>query len=230
MNALFPGPKRFTIKNDKGDAANFRKTNLDWTAKVVCKPCNITWMSNIENNHAKPTMTPLIIGNVDVPIDHLRAESIARFAFKTAIVLDHMRRGQQPFFPRRVRHDFRTDYAIPAKTVNMWLAGFGPRADGHILSTYHEGGLSPEDRLKLYVCTYAVGYLVFQVVARKQYAISRVDSFRPSDARFEGLAKRFWPWLPARGVVWPFAGILETLRDFEDFANRWENLVIDTGF
>lgn len=48
---------------------------LDWKAKVVCEKCNNTWMSDIENNHAKPAVTDLIVGKVDVPIPRSRARS-----------------------------------------------------------------------------------------------------------------------------------------------------------
>jgi hypothetical protein len=99
MNGLLPGKKRF-ISKDKDGKVIFQRIakELDWTAKVVCKPCNETWMSKIEGDHAKPSMEDLITGKLDIPIMQSRANSIALFGFKTAVVLDHLRRDPEPFF------------------------------------------------------------------------------------------------------------------------------------
>jgi hypothetical protein len=82
INPLFPGKKLFSATNQAGDVVRqYTDKKIDWTAKVVCKSCNETWMSNIENQHAKPVMTDLIIGKVDIPIPQSSARSIALFAF-----------------------------------------------------------------------------------------------------------------------------------------------------
>ncbi len=98
MNDLFPGNKRFTSWNEKGEIANqWGSKALDWTAKVVCKTCNETWMSQIESKHAKPAMTDLIRGKTAVPVSQSRADSIAFFAFKTALIFDYIQRKREPF-------------------------------------------------------------------------------------------------------------------------------------
>lgn len=222
MDALFPGKKRFKMKNEKGEVVHERITKgLDWTAKVVCADCNNTWMSAIENNHAKPAMTDLIRGKVDIPIDESRARSIALFAFKTAVVFDHIQRDQQPFFLRTIRHRFREARAIPPTTVKMWMAGFLPTARGEVHTFYSEGNLTPTNHLRLYVCTYAVGHFVFQVVADRQQGFV---PFGPI-ADYSHIAIPFWPTsdLP-RGFVWPPKAILRTVKDFDDFSERWRTI------
>lgn len=143
----------------------FDTYELDWKARVVCESCNNTWMSVIEGR-AKSAMRNFILGKAG-PISQSCADSIALFAFKTAIIFDHFRRDREPFFSRSVRHAFRESFAIPA-SVRMFMAGFLPGGKGHVHTFYHEGALSATDHFTLYVCTYAVGHFVFQVVGQNQ--------------------------------------------------------------
>ncbi len=228
MDALFPGKKRFKLRNEKGEVVHERiSKSLDWTAKVVCADCNNTWMSAIENDHAKPAMTDLISGKVDIPIDEARAQSIALFAFKTAVVFDHMQRNQEPFFPGTIRHRFRESIAIPPTTVKMWMAGYLPTAKGEVLTFYSQGNLTPTNRLRLYVCTYAVGHFVFQVVAQRQQGFIPLG---PA-ADYSGMAIPFWPTseLP-KGFIWPPKAILRTVKDFSDFSERWRTINVPQRF
>ncbi len=104
MNVLFPGRRKaWLVKGDPRERKEFETDSLDWTAKVVCESCNNGWMSEIEAHHAKPALTPLITGEMEIPIDLNRAQSMALFAFKTAVVLDHSQRDRVPFFSKRQR-------------------------------------------------------------------------------------------------------------------------------
>jgi len=218
MNDLFPGKKRFTTKNEHGEiVADWSSDKLDWKARVVCEPCNNTWMSKIEGK-AKTAMSNFILG-VSGPISQSCADSIALFGFKTAVIFDHIRRDREPFFGRSVRHGFRQSFAIPA-SVRMFIAGFLPRGKGHVHTCYHEGALSATDRITLYVCTYAVGHFVFQVVGQKQQGFTSV-TVQPRELRSFGV--EFWPWIPD-GATWPPADVLQTVDDFDSFSNRWRNL------
>lgn len=218
MNGLFPGKKRFTNKNEHGETvADWSSDKLDWKARVVCEPCNNTWMSGIESR-AKSAMSDFILGRQG-PISQSCADSIALFAFKSAVVFDHIRRKREPFFSRSVRHGFRESFAIPA-SVRMFMAGFLPRGKGHVHTCYHEGALSATDRITLYVCTYAVGHFAFQVVGWKQYGHTTV-TLQPRE--FRSLAVEFWPWIK-NGATWPPVHVLQTVDDFDSFSSRWRNL------
>src|ERR1700677_4836142 len=92
MDELFVGPVKTKITDTAGFVREWKSSELDWKAKVVCGPCNNTWMSEIESKHAKPVMTPLIKGDSAFPIGSSEAHSLALFAFKTAVVLDHAHR------------------------------------------------------------------------------------------------------------------------------------------
>ena len=122
MGDLFPGRKRFTRKNEKGEIiGEWSSDKIDWRARVVCEPCNNTWMSHIENR-AKPVLSRFILGEAQT-ICQPDADVIAPFAFKSAVIFDHIRFDHaKPFFSRSARHRFRTERAIPA-SVRMFLAG-----------------------------------------------------------------------------------------------------------
>ena len=221
MDDLFPGKKRFTSKNEKGEIIKqWEDASLSWKAKVVCRRCNNGWMSDMESKHAKPAMTGLIRGNEEATITKSHARSIALFGFKTAVIFDHMQRGRVPFFPQRARYRFRQCLAIPFN-VSMWLAGFLPIGKGEVHTSYHDGTSESGNRLELYVCTYAVGHLAFQVVAARQTGLTL---FSPGDG-FEHLAIPFWPRLRL-GTRWPPNYVLRTVGDFDEFSRRWETIII----
>jgi hypothetical protein len=84
MNAPFPGEKRFLNIIER---RNWSANKLNWTARVVCEPCNVGWMSKVEEHHPEPAMSDLIAGKVDIPIPQSRANSIALFALKLLLFL-----------------------------------------------------------------------------------------------------------------------------------------------
>lgn len=215
MNEYFPGKKRFAhlnteLKGPRGWASNA----LDLTTKVVCESCNNGWMSDIESQHAKPSIGPLLEGKVDIPITQSHARSIALFAFKTAVICDHMRRGDR-FFPRATRYLFKEKSEIPA-TVQMWFAGYLGRSEGASLTIYHN--VPDPNGFQLYVCTYLIGYFVFQVLATSMPTSWFV---RPHETTFKNLAVPFWPSVPG-SFMWPPKTVLMKATEFQKFAGRWK--------
>ena len=101
------------------------------------------------------------------------------------------------------------------------MAGFVPMGKGEVHTSYHEGEISPTNRLKLYVCTYAVGHLAFQVVAQRQRGFT---AFAPRSGRGDS-AVPFWPEIP-QGFIWPAQGALMTVNAFEGFSARWQDVSI----
>lgn len=106
LSKLFPGEITSRRKVAGGMVENIGKF-IDYKAKTVCKDCNEGWMSTLENEKAKPVLTPLVIGKSDIPITAEDAHSIALFAFSKAVVIDCSTRSREAFFPRSVRHAFR---------------------------------------------------------------------------------------------------------------------------
>jgi hypothetical protein len=218
MGSLFRGTRfRFRQRDVQGNIiGTWPSLEIDLKAKVVCKPCNEGWMSNLEDRHARPALADLIVGRgVDLIVSQSRANAIALFAFKTAVIVDHMRRDT-PFFRRSVRYHFAESLEMPSN-VQMWFAEYLPVSSGRFTSYYHQHSTGAANRFKLYVCTYAVGHFVFQVVAAR--SVGQV-AFVPAGGDFEYLAVPFWPSIPI-GFVWPPVYSLRNTFDFNAFAKRW---------
>jgi hypothetical protein len=215
MRKLFKSKKfRFSQRNSAGKVIRqWAMPGIDMKARVVCKKCNEGWMSKLESEHAEPAMSDLILAK-DVLISESRAKSIAVFAFKTAVVVDHMGRDK-PFYTTTARREFAHSLTIP-RNVNIWLAGLFPMSSGRCNSLYPEIYFEAPRYLKLNVCTFAVGHLVFQVVGA-QYI--EIPDFGPKPG-FEHLAVPIWPPIQ-QDIGWPLPNVLKYRSDFESFSNRW---------
>lgn len=219
MNALFPGEKIFHNKTDRENQKVWSGSELDWKVKVVCEACNNGWMSEIEWLNAEPALTDLIIGKAHIPVPRSRARAIALFAFKTAVILEHMRRDLPVrFFPKLVRHRFREFLEIPP-TVRMWMAGFLPRGKGRCMTLYYDAPVVGAPPLEFYVCNFCVGHFMFQIVAERKPPFLAVSPIRG----YEQSAVPFWPRIPD-GFMWPPESVLKTTREFEQFSMRWRRL------
>jgi hypothetical protein len=217
MKELSPGKKRFAIKDENRKVIkSWVKPELDWTANVVCETCNNGWMSDIENNHAKPSMSELIAGKLDIPINQERANSIALFGFKTAVILDHIQNKPkpEPFFEESSRYEFKKSRTIP-HNVGMWLTKFATPGRGEINTLYNKGSVSAGIDFTTYVCTYAIEYLVIQIVSH------RADKIRAIMPKNDFVAIPFWPAIP-NDFVWPSPDVLRTTDDFDTFSDRWK--------
>ena len=176
----------------------------------------------IENKHAKPAMSDLIIDKPGVPIDQDRANSMAIFAFKTAVVLDQLVTGRAPFFERSARHEFRKSLKIPSN-VNMWLTRFASHGRGEVNTLYHEGTTPEGARIETYVCTFSAEHLVLQVVAINRFGL------RSAEPENKFIAVPFWPAIEP-GFKWPPPTCLKTVGEFDGFSDRWLNVVVTRRF
>jgi hypothetical protein len=79
MNDLFPG-ENIHLRGARGQVTQWTTHDeIDWKARVVCGDCNNGWMSDLENDHAKPVLTPLITGDTTrIEINQQAARSIDR--------------------------------------------------------------------------------------------------------------------------------------------------------
>jgi hypothetical protein len=217
MRQLFKSKKfRFSQRDSAGKIVKqWSMPGIDLKAKVVCKLCNEGWMSSLEDQHAKPAMSDLIVGK-NVAISESQAKSVALFAFKTAVVIDHMGRDG-PFYSTAARREFAKSLTIP-HNVHIWLAGLFPGSSGRFNTFYSEIPFEPPRHLELYICTFAAGHLVFQVVGA-QYI--EIPPFGPV-LGFEHLAVPIWPPPLQQGISWPLSHVLSFRSDFDRFAERWK--------
>jgi hypothetical protein len=218
LNQLLPGKKRFNVRNEKREIIKtWTSPKLNWKAKVVCASCNSGWMSELENKHAKPALSELIVGGRGISIDHGRAKSIAFFAFKNAVVFDYLTRGCNPFFERSERHEFRRSLTIPP-SVGVFIAGFAYAGLGEANTLYSEFELPPPHFLRAYVLTYSIERVVVQVAACRTSGVlsARVKNY---------FAIPIWP-KPPDGLTWPPARIISTTAEFDELSDRWKTVTV----
>jgi hypothetical protein len=217
MNLVLPGRKLWRRYQQDGSHREWQWPGLHLKAKVVCGDCNSGWMSRLENRYAKPAMTDLILGKQSIPIPQSRANSIALFAFKTAVIFEHMSKHRHArFFSREARYRFKSTLEIP-NNVRMWMIGFSSRASGACFSFYYE--IDEHGRIELYVCNFRAGHFAFQVVVDRKPTFLTIIPH----ARFEHLAVPFWPRIHD-GFVWPPQVMLKSASEFRDFGTRWNNV------
>jgi hypothetical protein len=217
VEKLFPGESKVKYNDGKGRTAEWKTDKIDWKARVVCSTCNSGWMSDLESQHAMPVLTPLITGkSLNIAITQEVARSIALFAFKTAVVMDHSQRRGNPWFSRNLRHAFR-EHQTMSSGIEMWMcANLGRRRAIDLQAGYFSGNPTPSYPVQSYVCTVGIGYLVFQVHSAKHFGYTKLYPVQTFDA----VAVPFWPRLP-EGLVWPFPGYLSGKADFDAFHMRW---------
>ena len=122
------------------------------------------------------------------------------------------------FFTKAERYAFRDSLFIPP-AVNIWIAGFRPLGKGNIISGVYTASTSPVNLHKLYVCTYAVGHFVFQLLAARTSL-----RFMP-ESGFESLAVPIWPDIP-NVVIWPRSSVLLNVSHFDAFNERWKRILV----
>ncbi|HJZ10832.1 MAG TPA: hypothetical protein VJ521_01695, partial [Acidobacteriota bacterium] len=198
--------------------------SLNLTAKVVCGPCNSGWMSDLENEEAKPILKDMIVHGSAVSLFPRGIVSIAAFAFKSAVIGDHMNYPANHFFSHDVRRQFMVSLDLP-RGIQIWVTSYNtPRKRGGYFSgRYPYIERSVPKGFQLYVFTYCIGYFMFQLVAFK-YHRSR---FRKHAAPLTLHPDTFWnkiaiPLWPNDGssVEWPPPLQLQS-ELVETFSDRW---------
>jgi len=99
MSDLF-GPAGELITQEhrsEGKVRRWRSARMDLTAKVVCKKCNETWMSDIEAQ-IKTSFSEIILLGPRFSILQRGVFLLAAFAFEKAVIADHLHMRENPFF------------------------------------------------------------------------------------------------------------------------------------
>jgi hypothetical protein len=176
---------------------------MDHKTKVVCKRCNETWMSSLESLHAKPALLDLIISNKRTVLSTEKLVTISAYAFKAAVIGDHMQRNKLPFFPEQMRYDFSHTLRTPPG-FHVWIGHLA--ADIEPLQAifrrrYWDATSKTAFGFKLYVCTWGVGNFVLQSAA----IIDENNTFHiGQDHYWDSFAIPIWPMLSGPLIaVWP---------------------------
>lgn len=206
-----------------GSRLAWRRPSLGEKTKVVCKTCNNTWMSNLENE-SKAAFAGMIRDGTEISVLSRGASLLAAFAFKCAVVADHAEPHEGPFFSRFARRRFRESRQIPPG-VRMWLAAFHDPVGRRGLYTNYSTSPTLEQfsDLKFYVFTFLAGHLAFQLHATKWTKLHKqgtpipvVEPKADWDAR---VAAQFWPNVGSP-IAWPPPLYLDG-DALQQFTYRW---------
>jgi hypothetical protein len=179
-------------------------------------------MSDLENKIAKPVLGPMILDGSQRVLSATDLGAVAVFAFKTAVVVDHMnplRRSN--FFTAMDTQKFKDNLTLPS-WIQMWLAafrsGFSPSA--FMVSDYRKGRSASTRGYEIFFLTYAIGHFAFQVAAFRRTAVVRGPYSNPSlvqHPQWGSFALEFWP-ITGRSITWPPPEFLgdETIKEFSD--------------
>lgn len=135
----------------------------DFTIRGVCSSCNNTWMSELETE-LKPILGPLL-QDISIQLDFEDQKKIAKWAFKTAIVLEGTKpQSVERYFDSGLAPALKNRGAILGRTM-IWIGRyiesglFASAAD----ITYNLNGQNLSGQAT--VTTMVVGYVLLQVVS-----------------------------------------------------------------
>ena len=210
--------------DETGLVKKWRKAKLDEKAFAACGECNNGWMSDIEAE-MKAAFSDVIRAGVKVSLLPRGLALLAAFAFKCAVVADHMNPADGTlFYTTHTRHIFRESLQIP-DGVQMWLFAFrGRYAHSGIFHGYYlkpRPESSPFHNLNFHIFTFLTGRLGFQVASPKWLDVRRSGQKLPllcPEDIWGTAAVRFWP-LDGLPVSFPPRHYLSD-DSLEAFANR----------
>ena len=217
-----------------GDAEvrEWEATSLDQRAKVVCKPCNEGWMSNLESQHAKPAMGGMILFPTPTALSTENLVSITLFAFKTAVIGDHVQRNKLPFFPVSTRYEFAETLRLPLG-FHVWIGCIDETDPYHGVFRRRYWKTPPKiaNGFKLYVCTWGIGRFLLQAatIFPSDDAINSELVFHlMQHQKWDSFSIPIWPMLNGPIIAkWPPAGHLgHNLLD--EFCDRGLNMQFGT--
>jgi hypothetical protein len=221
INAVLPKSSyTFVLKRQGQGEKTFQKDELDLKARVVCGDCNHGWMSRIENDEAKPSLSPLIRDTSMRQVSIGTLISIAIFLFKTAVIADHMGTGGTPYFTLEERYRFRETLSIPFG-LSMWIGALDHSYRGTFRTLHAVPIAVTENDFGVYVFTYIVGHVVLQLVGAK-WASRNPRVILPPKQRDTDSDYMTWFWPIAGSVQWP-PRLYVPVRFLNDLTDRWKN-------
>jgi hypothetical protein len=204
---------------------------IDIQAKIACRDCNGGWMSRIENDRAKPLLSPMIATGRPTYLTSPERRSIALWAQKTAMTFEYTaeryREHRTVFFTDPERMALKQG-GEPHEDVAVWVAHY----EGHRASTFHSAmdTLTSTVRKEAYAVhrsTMTAGHFAFQLIAVRDLnsgnlvplaSLGGIDMNRAAQQAILPV----WPRLAAAAIPWPPPSGLND-EAFEDFIKSWTN-------
>jgi hypothetical protein len=208
----------FTLRRKHGRTkTNLRDIRL--TSRAPCKRCNNTWMSVFEQT-AKPLLIPVIKDTPTVWASDAEQRLVARWAFKTALMIDRANRPHQHTVPEEVfRYLF--SYHKPPPSTTILLARYKPEPGEDFFlawagSSWMAAHRPDGEDLKGYRITFSVGHAIFQIYGHLPVDTDDLVYEREialGDRPIEDAMRPLWPlrfaphaW-PPRGAKFATSGL-----------------------
>lgn len=173
--------------------------------RIVCKSCNETWLSRLEEE-VMPFLTHMIIGK-NVGLTPATQKVLARWASKTVMVAERSRPRDDGI--SQTERTWLMDNETPPENWLVWIAGYNGTAWRELGLCQQRGALQETpvrcagtQRFYCAATTFAIGEVLFLVVNSSWNGI--FDAFRNVDGN--GLF-RMWPPIE-RSIVWPPSDLL----------------------
>lgn len=192
---------------------------LNLKARVVCERCNSGWMSDLDNEEAKPALSPLIRDTTPRIIPIRTLISVGIFLFKTAVVADHVGTGDAPYFTAEERYRFR-ETLCPPPQLSMWIGALEDSSRGAFRTLHVLPTATTENDFGLYVFTYVVGHLVLQLVGAK-WATQKRRAILPPKQQDGDSEYMTWFWPIAGSISWP-PPKYAPIPLLDNLTNRWK--------
>lgn len=206
---------------EQGDSFELRrahgksKTNLRYlglTSRVACKTCNNEWMSQFEQT-VKPLLTPAIQNTPTTWASVSDRTTVARWAFKTALMID---RSSRPDLWTTPDKDFRYlfTHQEPPPSVFIFLCHYAPKPSEEVFPAWAGNAWTSGQKLPTgevfdgYRITFSVGHAIFRVYGyadRDREGFVLLPSLTVDDKPVEDAYRQLWPLKP-EPHEWPPRG------------------------
>jgi hypothetical protein len=200
----------FELKRQHGRS----KTNLRYlglTSRAPCTTCNNGWMSGFEKT-AKPLLTPAIRGEGTTWSSPEDRTIVARWAFKTALMVDHSGRPELWTAPDK-HFSYLFERQEPPPSVSILVGHYLPRPEEEVFVAWADlsrgsGHDFDGDVFHAYRVAFTVGHAIFYVqgYADTDREGRMFDTWLSADgAPLEDVFRRLWPLTP-EPHEWPPRG------------------------
>jgi hypothetical protein len=164
------------------------------TKKLCRRQCNNGWMSDLENA-VRPTMACLI-NDFEMDLDAEQQRLLARWAVKTAMVIEGVKQAKNGFYTPEERSAFRQTLVPPVQTA-VWIGRCvqSNNLHGEARKLHVSNPTAANPLTDGCATTFVIGRLVLQVLSVKRKPDMMYGSLR--------LQVRSGPWEARLAQIWP---------------------------
>jgi hypothetical protein len=216
----FPATSNSFMDAERGGnkLGNWNTTKPKLQVKWLCASCNNGWMSRLEDA-VKPILESIFNEKLKA-IDESFQLTLARWAVKTAMVLESIDPNRSWFYSDGERQMMRTAQSLPSRT-SVWIAKCINQPN--IYSAAMDLKTTPgNDGFHAYATTMAFGSIAFQVVSIKTPISIHENvtvTYDVTEGPWDQTIVRVWP-TTQKSIVWPPNYGLNNESGLEALANR----------